>query len=174
MGPLLGIAVVDRSIYVISGPRIARRERDRWVALPSSPSFPGLAYYARSIAGRSRRDLWAAGDSVVHWDGSRWSVPLARTTGLGPDYRAVEVSARDRVWAVGHARAPHDEYWTRADLWNGTTWRHVSTPYGTNTGSMDELTDVVAVGPHTAWAVGGADPTGSGENRPLTARYSCR
>jgi hypothetical protein len=170
-GPLLGVAVAGRSLFVISGSRVARREGSGWVVLPSARP---LDYDAGSIVGRSARDVWAAGGSVMRWDGSRWGVPLPSRPDV-VSYSAVAVGGQGSAWAVGFGGGPGDFTWTRADLWDGERWRPVPTPYGGDRESLDELTDVAAVpGRAAAWAVGSRDVERAGTGGPILARSVCR
>jgi hypothetical protein len=67
-----------------------------------------------AIWGASESDVWAVGDDVIHWDGSKWS---SRKAGL-EDHKgllwSVWGSGSDNIWAVG-------EFGMVAN-WNGKHW----------------------------------------------------
>ena len=83
--------------------------------------------------------------SLLHWDGTAWSIAL--TTG---DLRGVAARARDDAWAVGYTW--NGRYETVIEHWNGHTWTRVPSP---NTGTDDNMLEtVVALAPDNAWALG--------------------
>lgn len=99
----------------------------------------------------SADDVWAvgylAGPVVEHWDGTAWSsVPVP--PGGRSLYGVSATSARD-AWAVGQAeRSGRSLIWH----WDGATWTPVEAREGD--AGFHSLTDVVALSPENAWAVG--------------------
>ncbi|SEG86161.1 hypothetical protein SAMN04489712_1192 [Thermomonospora echinospora] len=93
---------------------------------------------------------WAA-----HYDGTRWKqVPL-------PHYpRTMSAVSAKNIWAVGSV---YGDWGPTMMRWNGRSWRTVKPPavkLPKGAHSYD-LTDVVALGPRSAWATG--RPYGPGE-----------
>jgi len=117
------------------------------VALPWAR--PGLVEGAKVVA-TAPSDVWiVAGAQIEHWDGATWqSVPApfgARDSLLG-----FSATSADDAWAVGsylHGRRSR----TLAAHWDGLAWRIAPTP---NRSTDSSLSDVVALSPDDAWAVG--------------------
>ncbi|MGC4119943.1 MAG: FecR domain-containing protein [Myxococcales bacterium] len=66
-----------------------------------------------SLSGTASDDVWAAaGTSILHWDGQRWS--QTRTGALG-GLRKIRALSRSDAWAVGEAGT--------VLRWDGSAWR---------------------------------------------------
>jgi hypothetical protein len=127
--------------------------------------------YGVSAAGP--RSAWAVGTNyrrnpgkrypvarplLLHWDGASWrqqplpwaypSLQLDKVVATGPS----------SVWVTGHASSK-----SRIEHWNGTRWRLIHGPFGSN----DPLVGFSATAWNDAWAVGSY---GQGSNR--VAKYS--
>lgn len=93
---------------------------------------------------------------IAHWNGTRWQeVPLP--FGRSDPLSGFGATAGDDAWAVGsYARGGNEAAKFSRGLaahWNGRSWRltHVPIRQGDNNAV---LTDVAAVGPDDAWALG--------------------
>ncbi len=110
---------------------------------------------ADSIAGTSPTDLWTVGlgvtqPTILHWDGSTWTIsPQDATTGSSTSVAAI--SPAD-AWLVGET--PPEGYIPLSKHWDGTMWRTVTMP---QIGSNDTLSGVAAVSSSDVWAAGAYD-----------------
>lgn len=142
----------------------------RW-SIAQLPRLGSSILYGVSAAGL--RSAWAfgtiyrrrpgkrypvAGTLVLHWDGSAWRrQPLPWASG-GLTLDKVVATGPSSVWLVGS-----DGRKSRIEHWNGTRWRLVYAPFGSN----DPLTGFSATAGNNAWAVGSY---GLGHSR--VAKYS--
>ncbi|HEY2354554.1 MAG TPA: hypothetical protein VGH79_06630 [Gaiellaceae bacterium] len=117
------------------------------VALPWAPS--GLVYYGNVVA-TAPTDVWVLRNKQIeHWDGTTWQAVPAPFGPRDP-FRGFSASSADDAWAVGSfAKRGHSK--TLAAHWNGNSWQIAQTPNGS---TDSDLTDVAAVSPDDAWAVG--------------------
>ncbi len=116
----------------------------------------------------STSNAWAVGSTIhnrigvraviEHWNGTTWK--LMRTpklAGAGAELLGVTAVSSRNVWAVGH-------YWhsggishTLIEHWNGTAWRHVTSPNPGGPAHDNLLRGVTALSGRNAWAVGDYD-----------------
>ncbi len=116
------------------------------VSTPNAPSLTALTVAAAN-------DIWAVGGSILHWDGSSWSV-VPNHTSPGVLNGVAAISATD-VWAVGTINHHHYkiiDYKTLIEHWNGSTWSVVKGP-DTGTGGGAGLQGITAIG-SSLWSVG--------------------
>lgn len=112
------------------------------VPVPYSPNS-GLS----AVEAVTADDVWAAGTSIDHWDGTKWSVQQPLTGTL----TAIDALNADDIWAVG---AYTDTYQQSLIMhWDGSTWTNFQPPYFYN--APNHLSDVTVLAPDNAWAVGG-------------------
>jgi len=139
-----------------------------WTFLPT-PSQQGTPLYGiRALAPLSPDDVWGItgggeeGDSIIHWDGRRW------TTTAYPDQAKAILSdivavAPGGVWAVGQRQSgtylgsvrsseKSAAYQPLALHWDGLAWRSVTVPR--LPGQRSGLAAAVALPDGTVWAVG--------------------
>jgi hypothetical protein len=108
-------------------------------------------------------DAWAVGSHNVpgslafstmalRWNGTAWNViPTPDTADFENHLLAVDGTAPDDVWAVGHSR--NGDYSVSVPLamhWDGSAWSIMPTP----TGRDASLEGVVALARNDVWAVG--------------------
>lgn len=75
------------------------------------------------------------------------------------------------VWSVGHSYSGSlAAYRTLVERWNGTSWSVVPSPNATS--AYNELYDVAALSPTSAWAVGYANSTTPGTSSALIERWN--
>jgi hypothetical protein len=138
---------------------------ERWLgaawSVVASPSLPGSAVLF-SVSALSDGSAWAAGYEYVtggpgggyvplleHWNGTRWTVSPAPTTGTLTGI--TEISAND-VWAVGQATSDGPGGTTTGALilhWNGLVWTQFASPDADGL-----LRSVSAASSGDVWAVG--------------------
>ena len=129
------------------------------------------------VAVVSSFDAWAVGADeqsalILHWDGRAWrrvaAVPEVELTALA-------VVSSDDVWAVGQSRTYASDPPVTMH-WNGVRWRRVSGPR--DPGGQGPLSDVVALAPNDAWAVGHvyylSRPWPQNQDRPLVEHWNGR
>jgi hypothetical protein len=115
------------------------------------------------VTASSASDAWAVGCDeiegddetlVLHWDSTSWSRVSSPNPGSGSnELRGVSAVSPTDAWAVGDSSdltTPVHE--TLILHWNGTRWSHVKSPNPSS--EFNTLTDVSAVSPTDAWAVG--------------------
>ncbi len=91
-------------------------------------------------------DVWAAGDGIVHFDGSAWRQVLAPPH---PTFNAIDGVAPDQLWAAGEAGSSPCETVGMLYRYDGTRWLPESS--GTHAPLYDLDMRTAADG----WAVGG-------------------
>ncbi len=136
----------------------------------------------QGVAALSPSDVWAVGarqddfyqvPMAEHWTGGTWTAyPVPHPAGCtGHSYltSVTALSAR-KVWAAGWCgsggSSPEQGYIVR---WNGVRWVLVA-----GTGDIplySELYDIDATSAHNIWAVGYAQPPGSGQVEALAMRW---
>lgn len=137
-----------------------------WTVVPSPNVGPFVNTFL-SVSATSANDVWAVGyhlelfgtsqeyqTSVIHWDGTAWSVvPSPNASQLNNYLFDVVGLGAGHAWAVG--------FWdngvqllTMIQHWNGFTWNIVTSSNSSD--ALNELTGIVAVGPNEAWAAGQA------------------
>ncbi len=108
----------------------------------------------KAVWGSGPTDVWAAGDSMRHWDGASWSTSPLPAGATAP--AALWGSGKDDVWAVGDG----------AEILHFTAgaWSIAQAPVG---GS--KLGGVWGSGPSDVWAVGWE--SGDGGSVPLVEHW---
>jgi hypothetical protein len=132
-----------------------------WRIVPS-PSLSAQNHLL-GIKTLSASNAWAVGSHNVpgslafstltmRWNGSAWSVvPSPDTPNFENHLNAIDGTAPDDLWAVGHIQ--NGEYSVREPLilhWNGSAWSIVPSP----TANDAALEGVVALASNDVWAVG--------------------
>jgi hypothetical protein len=151
--------------------------------VPSPNVGPFLNWFV-SMSATSANDIWAVGQhqsvfgtnqvyqtSVIHWDGSLWSVVPSPNLSQLNNYlfEVVGIAAND-AWAVGFWDTG-TELKTMTQHWDGTAWTVIPSPSGAG-GYISELTAVAVVSPTDVWAAGQAFD-GFFNFETLVERYSC-
>jgi len=124
------------------------------------------------VSAVSATDAWAVGgrstssgrigDTLIeHWNGKRWSVVASpNPVGFTPANTAFNVlsgvscSSAKACIAVGNWGTSLSHLKPLAEVWNGTSWRIMTTPSPAARGG-DLLNGVSMLSPKDAWAVGG-------------------
>ncbi len=150
-------------------------EGTAWSIVPS-PNISNTANFLFGVAARTATDVWASGNSynnsgfsetlIHHWDGTAWSIVPSPNVGTNSNYLArVAASAANDAWAVGYYTDNGGLDHTLTLHWDGTAWSVVPSP--DLAGSSTRLSNVLALAPNDAWAVGGSQ-----DNRTLTLHWN--
>jgi hypothetical protein len=118
-----------------------------------SNSVIAAANFLWAVSADSANDVWAVGDSFLHFNGTSWSTVAAPVVA-----RSVTAISPTNVWAVGSK-----EVYVRfgqnfrqvpeaaIERWDGTSWSIVSSP---NPGLNSSLFGIAAGSANDIWAVG--------------------
>ena len=108
------------------------------------------------VAAIAPNNVWAVGDYIEHWDGSKWSKVNPRI-GLN----GIAVVSANNNWAVGGTNGSsvdgvsHTGGNAVIEHWNGSKWSPVP---GANLGSISSyLNAITAISANNIWAVGKDD-----------------
>jgi hypothetical protein len=171
MGTMRRVATVVSLVTILPlGPtpadgREPTCERSGWRVVPSANEGHS-DNDLRGVTAISAHDAWAVGLYVhgvtgsntpltEHWDGEAWSIVPATPPALAGSLLAVDATSSADVWAVGSSITELQTSAAMAVHWDGEAWEVVdvpSPPGGEFVGTV--LTDVVAIAPDDAWAVG--------------------
>ncbi|MDX6745006.1 hypothetical protein [Actinocorallia sp. A-T 12471] len=125
----------------------------REVAFPG-PGVPvDLAAAPDGTAVSVAEDPFRGGNAVHRWKNGRWTrwkVPLPKNTSLS----TVEVRAKNDVW-LGGTYSANKQFRSLLMHWNGKKWKRLKVGGVSN----KAITQIVADGPGTAWALRGATAT---------------
>jgi hypothetical protein len=128
----------------------------------SSPNA-GTADQLYSIAATSAKDAWAVGyyetgtsvkTLILHWNGSTWKHVSSPNPGGSASINlllGVAATSTKDAWAVGF-NLNSVNYQTEILHWNGSTWKHVTSPDPSTTENI--LYAVKATSSSNVWAVG--------------------
>jgi hypothetical protein len=141
-------------VFVVVSVAAPSSARSASVCSPSWQAVPDALPESWGIAGQSPTNAWAiGGHSLEHWDGQSWSLSWRPRVGFLA-FEAIAAVGPSAAWVVGEretAQHPLTEHqWIGS--WDGTRWHadHIPTLHG-----QTWLSDVLAVSPTDAWAVGG-------------------
>ena len=143
-------------------------------------SLPDTGFVASSITAVSATDIWLAGSAsagataeAMNFNGATWTVvPVQQAGGTNSAVlNGVTAVAANDIWAVGEVRSPSGlAVGTLTEHWNGSAWSIVPSP--TPAGTFPVLTAVAARGSGDVYAVGFAQPSGSGVMQGLILRWN--
>jgi hypothetical protein len=153
LGPLVATLAVASAQGIVRPGGAAVGCTPRWRSVVSAPGP-----YLNDIAALSPTNVWAVGwtsrgsqrsPAIVHWNGSRLEAKGAfRPQSTDAELDGVAAVSTNDVWAVGSdGNRPVVEHW------DGVRWRVVGIPHLKRAGW---LSDIVALSPTNAWAVGGS------------------
>jgi len=143
----------------------------KWTTVPSpnpgsTPRCEGqnTGNILNGVTATSPSDVWAVGFSfdcssdlkptILHFDGSRWSVaasPKLLTTGNSA-LNGITAFAPNNIYAVGYQPASNGAVLALVEHFDGSAWSVVSTPETESNGVV--LTAVTASSANDVWAVG--------------------
>jgi len=109
-----------------------------------------------AAAASSPNDIWAVGETVIHFDGTEWSVVPAPGIGgnnLSSNLLGVVDISPSLAWAVGNLAQPGDQPQQVIEQWNGTEWSIFPGPkFPPNSQAI--LQSITATSANDIWAVG--------------------
>jgi hypothetical protein len=102
-----------------------------------------------AVTALSPRNVWAVGvgpgarrksfprATIVHWDGTSWSIVSSPNphTNVNSGLGSVAAASANNIWATGSDAGP------LVENWNGTSWSVVSFPTGVGIGPVTALSD---------------------------------
>ena len=155
-GALAGITPVRASASTCVG----------WTGIqPPNPGGPSNDNGLVGVAALSACNTWAVGNYfngtadqtlVEHWNGTAWKHVTSPNPGGSSNPNAltgVAATSSTNAWAVGvYYNGTADQ--TLIEHWNGTAWKHVTSPNPGGSSNPNALTGVAATSSTNAWAVG--------------------
>jgi carboxypeptidase family protein len=171
----LGAIAMTISAFPATGARAGAAGLPAWDRVPAAS--PGTAAALHGVAAIGPGDVWAVGSGAgrtltEHSDGGGFTVvPSPNAPGRTNVLENVDGVASDDVWAVGHATV-NDFFGSRSLTlhWDGSGWSRVRSPNKGTEEDRNDLSDVAAISPTDAWAVG-RFWTLSGSSRALTLHW---
>ena len=137
-----------------------------WTRVPS-PNPADAGNFLHGVAATSPADAWAVGQAnytghedplILHWNGTTWQQVPSNSQSADAELSSVATTSGHDAWAVGMTNAStcRPQCGTLILHWNGTAWSRVASP-NPPADYLNNLTGVVAICPHNAWAVGTTD-----------------
>jgi hypothetical protein len=140
--------------HVVPTPNNNMGDNDLFAASASSPS-----------------DIWAVGESVIHFDGATWTAfPAPGIDGVPPtEMNAVADISPTDAWAAGNVSAPvilgnGPTNQPVIEHWDGTQWSVFPSPPFNKQGDSAQLTGMAAISANDIWVLGNATVNGIGGN----------
>ncbi|MGB8915637.1 MAG: hypothetical protein WCC89_02190 [Candidatus Sulfotelmatobacter sp.] len=134
--------------------------------LVETPNIRQFPYHSDlySVSASSATDIWAVGESGVHFDGTKWTAfAMPRIAGdLTSELVGVADLAPNNVWAVGDINVQEDNPNQIIEHYDGTAWSAAAGPtfQPSDVPFLDGLT---AISSSDMWAVGSILVTIGGE-----------
>jgi hypothetical protein len=124
------------------------------VPTPNIRAFPFHSDLT-AVSASSATDIWAVGQSGVHFDGTKWKAfALPHIAGdLTSGLTGVADLAPNNVWAVGNVNINEDNPNQIIEHYNGTAWSVATGPTFQPT-DQPFLTGLTAISPTDMWATG--------------------
>ncbi len=108
-----------------------------------------------AAASSSPSDIWAVGQTTIHFDGTQWTAfnaPLITGDNTSNLNGVVDISPTE-AWAVGVTNINVANPGQVIEQWNGTQWNQYPNP-PFNPGDQPSLFGITAISPTDIWAVG--------------------
>jgi len=120
------------------------------------PNPNGFQNLLVSVSGSSASDIWAVGQSVIHYDGSKWTAFSAPHIDGGAinELTGVADISPDNVWAVGYLNLNEQNPNQLIEHYDGSAWRINPGPKIPPT-DVPILESVTATSASDVWATGG-------------------
>jgi hypothetical protein len=116
-----------------------------------------------AVSASSPTDIWAVGNSVLHFDGATWtSFPAPGIDGIfGSELNGVADISPTDAWAAGNFSAPvilggGPTNQPAIEHWDGTQWSVFPSPRFNKPGDSAQLLAMTAISANDIWVVGGA------------------
>lgn len=138
----------------------------RAVRAPHTGTGGGLV----GIVAFGKKEAWAVGSTTLasggtrelieHWNGRAWKIQASPTVGTENGFvGGIDGSSPKDIWVVGYrGRFGESASTTLIEHWNGTAWKVVKAPNGSD--FTNQLSAVSVVSPSDAWAAGYSDAFG--------------
>ena len=107
-----------------------------------------------AVAASSGNDIWAVGDTAIHFDGTKWTgFPTAPIDNQGntTPLNAVAVLSPTNAWAVGSVN-DNGQILGSIEHWDGTKWSLVPGPFAAQSDPL--LFGITAISSKDIWVVG--------------------
>jgi hypothetical protein len=120
-----------------------------------NPNPNGFQNTLTSISGSSADDIWAVGQSVMHYDGKKWkafSAPDIDGGGVNELQGVADISPKN-VWAVGFVNLDEDNPGQLIEHYDGTAWSIATGPQ-IPAGDVPYLEAMTAISANDIWATG--------------------
>jgi hypothetical protein len=120
------------------------------------PNPNGFQNLLVSVSGSSASDIWAVGQSVIHYDGSKWTAFSAPHIDGGAinELTGVADISPDNVWAVGYLNLNEQNPNQLIEHYDGSAWKINRGPKIPPT-DVPILESVTATSASDVWAAGG-------------------
>jgi hypothetical protein len=118
-----------------------------------------------AVSASSPGDIWAVGQSTIHFDGATWTAfpaPLINGENISFLQGVADISPTE-AWAVGNV-TEGPETGPVIERWNGTEWNLFPSPSFNAPGDQASLFAVTAISANDIWAVGNVAIDGLGAN----------
>ena len=109
----------------------------------------------QAVSAFSPRDIWAVGQSTIHFDGAKWTAfPAPTINGDNASFLGgvADISPTD-AWAVGTVGIGQGHTGQVIERWNGTQWNVFPGP-SFPAGDQPGLRALTAISANDIWAVG--------------------
>jgi hypothetical protein len=118
-----------------------------------TPNFLPTNDDLEAVSASSPSDIWAVGQSTIHFDGNVWTAFGApHLNGLNESsLLGVAALSPTNAWAVGYTTTPASTQ--LLEHWNGTSWTDFPGPKF-NPGDEPFLSSISAISPTDIWAAG--------------------
>jgi hypothetical protein len=136
-----------------AGACLANAQTSIFHVVPTPNFFPSGNDSLNAVSASSPSDIWAVGQSTIHFDGTVWTaVGAPNLTGMNENalLGVVDLSPTN-AWAVGYTTTPSQTQ--LLEHWNGTEWSDAPGPKLPE-GSEPYLSSVSADSPTDIWAAG--------------------
>jgi hypothetical protein len=124
-----------------------------------------------AVSASSPSDIWAVGESVIHFDGTTWTAfPAPGIDGIPPsEMRGVADISPTDAWAAGNLSAPvilggGPTNVPVIEHWDGTQWSVFPSPPFNKPGDSALLSAMTAISANDIWTIGNATVDGIAVN----------
>jgi hypothetical protein len=153
---LAAVAVMSSTPQAVYAQDAAASSSSSFKVVPT-PNIRAFPFHSdlSSVSASSATDIWAVGQSGVHFDGTKWTafaLPLIAgdlTSGL----TGVADLAPNNVWAVGEIDVDEDNPNQVIEHYDGTAWSIATGPTFQST-DQPFLNGLTAISPTDMWAAG--------------------
>jgi hypothetical protein len=144
---------LNLSLLCVAGACLASAQTSLFHVVPTPNFFPSGNDALNAVSASSAGDIWAVGQSTIHFDGTVWTaVSAPHLTGLNENaLLGVADLSPTNAWAVGYTITPSQTQ--LLEHWDGTEWSDFPGPRLPK-GSEAYLSSISADSPTDIWAAG--------------------